>query len=209
MPQEQAAGDPPPRRGPYRKTAARQQEILDAALTVFGRSGYRAGSIREIAEAVGLSQAGLLHHFESKDALLIAVLRHRDEYTAARFPASRGIGTLRSGIAVTRDSMAHRGVVELYCVLSAEATAVDHPAHQYFVDRYAWARSAFVDALERMAQAGQLREGVEPARAARSALALVDGLQVQWLLDPGSVDIAADLEDYLRGLVTPEAWEVR
>ncbi|HTW11492.1 MAG TPA: TetR/AcrR family transcriptional regulator, partial [Solirubrobacteraceae bacterium] len=44
----------PGRRGPYRKTAGRQQEILDAALTVFGRSGYRSGSIREIAETVGI-----------------------------------------------------------------------------------------------------------------------------------------------------------
>jgi AcrR family transcriptional regulator len=196
----------PSRRGPYRKTAARQQDILDAALAVFGRSGYRSGSIREIADAVGISQAGLLHHFESKDALLTAVLRHRDDLSKALYSDSRGVGTLLSTIEVVRFNMQHRGVVELHCVLSAEATAADHPAHSYFADRYSWLRSVFLEAFERMEADGQLRAGVEPVAAARSALALMDGLQLQWLLDTTSVDMAADIEAYFRQLATEEAW---
>ncbi len=203
-----AGGDsaPPSRRGPYRKTAARQQDILDAALAVFGRSGYRSGSIREIAESVGMSQAGLLHHFESKDALLTAVLRHRDDLSKALYSDPRGIGTLLSTIEVARLNTQHRGVIELYCVLSAEATAADHPAHRYFADRYSWLRSVFLEAFERMEADGQLRAGVEPEAAARSALALMDGLQVQWLIDTTSVDMAADVEAYFRQLATEEAW---
>jgi AcrR family transcriptional regulator len=194
------------RRGPYRKTAARQQDILDAALAVFGRSGYRSGSIREIADAVGISQAGLLHHFESKDALLTAVLRHRDDLSKALYSDPRGVGTLLSTIQVVRFNMQHRGVVELHCVLSAEATAADHPAHRYFADRYSWLRSVFLEAFERMEADGQLRAGVEPVAAARSALALMDGLQVQWLLDTTSVDMVADIEAYFRQVATEEAW---
>jgi hypothetical protein len=53
------------RRGPHGKTAARRVEILDAALALSGRSGYRSGSIREIAGAVGMSQAGLLQGMAS------------------------------------------------------------------------------------------------------------------------------------------------
>ncbi len=192
------------RRGPYRKTAARQQEILDAALAVFGRSGYRSGSIREIAEAVGMSQAGLLHHFESKDALLTAVLRHRDERSRALFSDAHGIEFLVSAVEAFR--VTERGTAELYCVLSAEATAPGHPAHDYFTERYAWLRSVLTDAFERMASAGQLRGGVKPAAAARSTVAVMDGLQLQWLLEPDSVDMAADLSAYFRSLATEQAW---
>lgn len=196
----------PSRRGPYRKSAARQRDILDAALAVFGRAGYRAGSIREIAEAVGMSQAGLLHHFESKDALLTAVLRHRDDLSKPHYPQEGSIQTLLATVDVARFNMTHRGVVELYCVLSAEATAPDHPAHRYFAERYAWLRSVMLDAFGQMASTGQLRPGVDPIVAARSTLAVMDGLQVQWLLDSGSVDMAADLEAWFRVLATEQAW---
>jgi AcrR family transcriptional regulator len=195
----------PSRRGPYRKTAARQQEILDAALAVFGRSGYRSGSIREIAEAVGMSQAGLLHHFESKDALLTAVLRHRDDRSRALYSHNLGIEFLIS--AVEAFKVTERGTAELYCVLSAEATAPGHPAHEYFTERYAWLRSVLTEVFGRMAAAGQLRGGVEPAAAARAAVAVMDGLQLQWLLDPGSVDMAADLSAHFRAVATEEAWD--
>ncbi len=197
-------GQRPARRGPYRKTAARQEEILDAALVVFGRSGYRSGSIREIAEAVGMSQAGLLHHFESKDALLTAVLRHRDERSRPLFSRALGIEFLVSAVEAFR--VTERGTAELYCVLSAEATAAGHPAHDYFTERYNWLRSVLTDAFERMASAGQLRAGVEPATAARSTVAVMDGLQLQWLLDPDSVDMADDLSAHFRALATEEAW---
>jgi AcrR family transcriptional regulator len=210
-PGERSLGEPvrrePGRRGPYRKTAARQQDILDAALAVFGRSGYRAGSIREIAEVVGMSQAGLLHHFESKNALLTAVLRHRDEVSKLLYPKVASIQVLLATVEVVKFNMAHRGTVELYCVLSAEATAADHPAHLYFIDRYQWLRQVIGNSLQQMAECGQLQPGVEPTVAARSALALMDGLQVQWLLEPGSVDMAADLEAYFRRLTTDAAWE--
>ena len=61
-------------RGEYAKTAARRQEIVQAAVEVFCASGYHKGTVRDVADAVGLSKAGLLHHFPSKDALHEAVL---------------------------------------------------------------------------------------------------------------------------------------
>ncbi|WP_435110815.1 TetR family transcriptional regulator [Nocardiopsis synnemataformans] len=67
------------RRGSYAKGVAKRGEILDAALTVIGRDGYSRATVREIADAVGLSQNGLLHHFGSKERLFVEVLRHRDE----------------------------------------------------------------------------------------------------------------------------------
>ena len=48
-------------------------------------TGYRRTSVRELADAVGLSQAGLLHYFSSKEELFQEILRKRDEVDMAAF----------------------------------------------------------------------------------------------------------------------------
>lgn len=58
-----------------------------------------------------------------------------------------------------------------------------------------------------MASAGQLQAGVQPAAAARSTVAVMDGLQLQWLLAPASVDVAADLSAHFRALAIEDAWQ--
>jgi AcrR family transcriptional regulator len=47
----------------------RRGEILDAALGVFGEKGYEAGTMREIAAAVGVSEPALYRHYAGKEAL--------------------------------------------------------------------------------------------------------------------------------------------
>jgi AcrR family transcriptional regulator len=193
-------------RGLYRKTPAQRAKILDAALDVFGRSGFRGGSLREIAEAVGMSQAGLLHHFTDKTGVLTALLDRRDELAVPFFSGPRGIDTLLAAAAVIESNQANRGATELFCVLSAEATSADHPAHEYFVARHERFRALFTDAMRLMAKRGELRAGVDIESAAAMILAVMDGLQLQWLLDPTSVDVSASLRTHLQQLVTAKAW---
>ncbi|MFC5463117.1 TetR/AcrR family transcriptional regulator [Massilia niabensis] len=54
--------------------AARKRLILDAALAEFAANGFGATSTEKIAQRAGLSQAGLYAHFDSKDAILAALL---------------------------------------------------------------------------------------------------------------------------------------
>src|SRR6201997_2251522 len=56
-----------------RQTSPRTR-ILDAAITVFRRQGFRRSSIEQAAEAAGLTRQALYHHFQSKEALFRAVL---------------------------------------------------------------------------------------------------------------------------------------
>lgn len=77
------------RRGSYAKGIAKREEILTRALDVIAREGYRGASVKAIAEAVGLSQAGLLHYFGSKEELFTAVLRKRDENDQRYFGTGR------------------------------------------------------------------------------------------------------------------------
>jgi AcrR family transcriptional regulator len=198
-------------RGEYAKTGAKRTAILDAALEVFAESGYRSGSIRDVALRVGMSEAGLLHHFPTKSALLAAVLDRRDEHSLSRVPfqGDDGAATVRGLIDLAAYNASVPGVVELYCVLSAEATSPGHPAHDYFVGRYEFTRNRLRTAFEHLERDGRLDHGVSPQKAAVATIAMMDGLQVQWLLDRESVDMAEELRTFFASFVdidldTPE-----
>lgn len=192
------------RRGTYAKTGARRQEILKAAFEVFSSSGYRSGSLKDVADKVGLTQAGLLHHFPSKEALLEALLTFRDDESAIFTGAlnAKGGDLLHAMVDLTRHNTTIPGLVALYCVLSAEATDPEHPAHKYFRDRYDWVRHLLTEAFSYMADEGKLRAGIKPAAGARQLIALMDGLQVQWLLDNESVDMPSEVAAYLNAVTT-------
>ncbi|HEY8721851.1 TetR/AcrR family transcriptional regulator [Pengzhenrongella sp.] len=191
-------------RGEYKKSKQTRLRILDAGLAVFSENGYRSGSLREIAELVAMSEAGLLHHFPGKSALLAALLDHRDNLSRERvnLDAEDGLDTLRGLVDLARHNATTPGVVELYCTLSAEATTADHPAHQYFVDRYTAVRDGIWQAFTRIEKLGLLRPGVDPRRAAIKSIALWDGLQIQWLLDRDVLDMGDELHEYFQSLVT-------
>jgi len=190
-------------RGPYAKTEQTRHTILDAALKVFAESGYRSGSLRNVADRVGMSEAGLLHHFPSKSALLAAVLERRDEQTQEQFDfdPDHGLEVLRSLVKLAEYNASTPGVVQLFCTLAAEATSPEHPAHEYFRNRYAFTRNMTLRAFREVDEKGLLSPQVSPEAASRGVIALMDGLQIQWLLDPDSVDMAADLRSYLDTLV--------
>jgi AcrR family transcriptional regulator len=193
-------------RGEYSKTAERRAEILTAAVETFGAGGFRKGSIREIADRVGISEAGVLHHFPSKNSLLFAVLRRRDEISRDMFPldSDHGMNSLLNMVRVASYNATVPGLIELYCIVSAEATAPDHPAHDYFVERYENLRDKLDRAFTSLGDTGELRPGVGPHSAARNLISLMDGLQVQWLLDRTSVVIADEVRRYLQGLLVAE-----
>lgn len=198
--------EPGSTRGSYAKTAGRRRDILEAAIDVFSSNGFRSGSIREIAERVGMSQAGLLHHFTNKNELLAQVLQLRDDRARVRMNGitAPGIETLREFIAVIEHNATVPGLVELHCVLSAEATAPDHPAHAYFEDRYTGLIADLTAAFDQVASAGQLAPGTSPDSAARGIVAMSDGLQLQWLLHRESLSMAEEMRRYIQLLVTVE-----
>jgi AcrR family transcriptional regulator len=64
---------PAPVSGPYFTlfVEGRRGQILDAALSVFAEKGYEAGTMREIAAIVGVSEPALYRHYSGKEALLL------------------------------------------------------------------------------------------------------------------------------------------
>ena len=193
---DKPATDPGTRRGPYKKGRKTREEILQAALVSFSEQGYRASSIRQIAQRVGLTQQGLMHHFASKEELLAEVLSLRDTVDLERYGREDVVEGLRHVVAL---NASRPGLVRLFSVLSAESSDPEHPAHQHVAERY----RTIVGILE-----GRLREpegerllgGHPPDAVARLLMATMDGLQVQWLLDE-DLDMEGPLEVLLELLL--------
>jgi AcrR family transcriptional regulator len=187
-------------RGPYAKGVAKREEILRAALEVIARHGYRKTSTRELAAAVGLSEAGLLHYFGSKEKLFEAVLRARDEADTARLDEREDdvVGKL---VAVVRHNSDVPGLVQLYSTFSAEAGDPQHGAHDFFVDRYQRLRESLAEAVRARQADGTISTAADPEKIATLLIALSDGLQVQsqFRLDTEP----AEVMDHLLALLRP------
>lgn len=56
-----------------------RRQVLDAALRLFSHQGYRATTVREVADAAGVSTGNVYHHFPDKEAIFRTLL---DEFTA-------------------------------------------------------------------------------------------------------------------------------
>lgn len=188
-------------RKPRSSTAARREEILRAATQVFGSKGFHNGSLAEVAEQVGITHAGVLHHFGSKDQLLWAVLEYRDEVDVEHLEGKHipgGLDLFRHLAATARVNADRRGIVQAYAVLTGESVTDGHPAAAWVRHRFTGLRSdihqALTEVLRERATAGDDADPeLSPAaldRAASAIIGVMDGLQVQWLLDPDAVDLA-------------------
>ncbi|MFF8558929.1 TetR/AcrR family transcriptional regulator [Streptomyces albidoflavus] len=170
----------------------RRGEILRAALEVISERGYRAASLAAVAERVGLTQQGLLHHFPTKEALLVGVLEARDQWDATPRESWR----LDLLAALVDYNATRPAIVRTFSALLGESVTGDHPARAYFSGRYAVVR-ADMAAILRTAYGGRLPSGLTPEQAAPLLVAVMDGLQYQWLLDPEAVDMTAAFRDFL------------
>ncbi|GAA2211733.1 TetR/AcrR family transcriptional regulator [Nonomuraea monospora] len=166
------------RRGPYSKGIARRAEILRAALDAYQTSGRQGPALKSIAASVGLTEAGVLHYFGSKDELLVAILEARDREHAGSYD----LGTMDGIWALLADTTRTPGLVKLFVDMTAASADPGHPAHAFFQRRTRHI-------------AGLLERHLGPGREwqARVLLAAAEGLQIQWLRDP-STDIVADLK---------------
>lgn len=191
-------------RGTYPVGNRRRQKILDAALREFADRGYRGTSLNRIAERTGISEAGLRHHFPNKDALLVAVLEQRDAESELPSPDQApltGIADLEHHVLIVEGNTANAELARLFTVLTAEATTSGHPASSWAVERYRAIRASVEHGIRGGIESGEFRVDADPARIARQIVAVMDGLQLQWLLDPQSVDMVAEFREYTSSLI--------
>ncbi len=120
--------------GSSTRGAAKRAEILQAASTVAAVGGYGSVTLQSVADAAGLSEAGLLHHFPTKEHLVIAAVSHHDDVTAASRHSIRAPDIASRFAAELRDG--HRaGPSALRAGITAEAVHGSPLARNYLADR--------------------------------------------------------------------------
>jgi AcrR family transcriptional regulator len=190
-----AAQDQGPVRRASPKGVARRSAILSSATRLFAAGGFNNVSLAEIAADVGMTQAGLLHHFPSKADLVLSVLIERETKSKelSREKRRAGLDPLTVFLQTLQIHDRTPALVQLMAFLSAESIAGDHPAHEWFRNRYVVIADELTGFLQPMVDATALPDGVTAETIARWIIGLADGLRIQWLHDQRSVDRGASI----------------
>jgi AcrR family transcriptional regulator len=186
-------------KGQAQRGARSRQAIVDAALDVFAVRGFRAGALAEIAEKVDLTPAGILYHFGSKEALLVAVIAERDRRAGdllADLPVEGSLEWLPGLVRIAELCEREPGLAALHTVLQAESFGPDAPAHEYFHGRSRFVREVAERLLLDAQRAGNVHPDVDCAAKARELIAFQEGAAVLWLLDR-----SISLVDLYRGYI--------
>ena len=121
----------------------RKREIIAAAGRLIEK-GYYGTSLKDIADAIGMSQPGLLHYIGNKERLLSLLVTdsYDQQGTPADFAKSGLPGSDSDGMLfpaylrfLVRYDAQRRSLLQLYMVLETESFDADHPLHEYFENR--------------------------------------------------------------------------
>ncbi|GAA1283642.1 TetR/AcrR family transcriptional regulator [Brachybacterium alimentarium] len=198
-PEESPAPAAPPvigRAGSYSKGVARRQEILERAIEVFRDRGADGTSLRRIATAIGVSHAALLHYFDSREQLLVAVYEYAESKRDTAKMYGDSISALEVLVKAAMINVGVPGMVELYTTLVASSLATEgSPANEFFSARFARIRAELTERLQSEQAEGRIRDDVDPSDMAALIIAASDGLQIQWLLEP-SIELERTLETF-------------
>lgn len=182
-----------PRPRTRRPRDARAEEIVVTAARLFASRGFRNTSVTAVAREIGLTDAGVHHHFPTKRDLLFAVLDWDTRNQADQFTEILQDG----GMAALRNIAGWGAVMEsqiqllgLNITLSAEALEPDARLHEYFRVRYKIVRRWFTRAIAQAIADGDVRADVDPEVEAMSLIALLDGLRLHWFFTDRSRPIS-------------------
>jgi AcrR family transcriptional regulator len=165
---------------------ARRAAILEAATEVFALHGYRGGSLALIGERVGLTPAGVLRHFGTKEALLLAVIDERGRRAAVvaeELAGLPGLDAVRGFVRYAELTESEAGIAALFTILQAEHLEVAGAVRDYFLDRNRTLRRAIAASLRRGQRDGTIRSGIDRSRIADEVMAFMEGAALTWLLD--------------------------
>lgn len=179
-------------------------EIVAAAADLFADRGFRATTIAAIAARVGLTDAGVLHHFPTKTALIEAALerdlnlqlsRARDLLAPGGLEAIKRMAAWGSTIEESPE------LVSLQIAMSAEGIRVESPIHHYVVRRYANLHELIVGLIQQGIERGEIRPGVDADWEASALVAYLDGIRLQWFYSNRDAPITTAIQRYFDLLI--------
>ena len=187
----------------------RRKAILETTISFISQFGFWGFTIRDVAQAQNITEAGLLYYFKSKEQLLEKTLKYADRTNQIAIAEHLGVQgvtgeVLDDGIAYhcdlglkaistgTVETNADRPeMVRLYTLLESEALSKDHPVHEYFEQRAN-------QSAEGIHVRGQARRYRRSERTALQVLSAMEGLQLRWLNGSHDVDFVGGMEGHHR-----------
>ena len=177
-----------------RQRRNRKEEILQTAAEQFALHGYHGATLSKIAEAVDLTEPGLLHYFPNKEQLLQEVLDYRDQQDLAKYQVlleDKHALLFEVLQDLVEANQRKPGLVQLFTVMVGESINPTHPSHDFFVNRYQIVKDMMIKYLQAYCKQEGLRENVDLTQLTVLIIAIMDGLQIQWLLDQENFEMTA------------------
>jgi AcrR family transcriptional regulator len=177
----------------------RRSEILDAAAELFAASGYRGTTVAAVARKVGITDAGVLHHFKSKEALLLGVLHEYGRSVQEQIDRAglRGIDLLRAVRSWGVEMEARPEISSLLIALTTEYLTGDSPVRRAIQASYRQGLDRYIAAFATAAASGDLRADLDPVHEASALIAHLDGIRLQWFLSDGGFSMADSVRRYV------------
>jgi AcrR family transcriptional regulator len=195
-----------------------QDRILDAAMRVFRRHGFRRSSIEQAAEEAGLTRQALYHHFPSKEALFRAVLEQLYQRALAAETAAARAAEARGA------DLADILIAEIAARLGALFSALEGSPHleELFSEHLAQARDLYqtysarfaaevATTVKRLCRAQKLKlaGGISPEELARCVEMAIHGTKSAYpSMQPADAflkQLAVMLRMLIAGALAPEA----
>jgi AcrR family transcriptional regulator len=184
---------------------ARRAAVLAAAHSLFAAHGFERTSLKAIARAAGITDAGLLFHFPTKGALLLAVIaagdREEKKLLDGLMQGAEGLAALQSlaswGKALERDP----ALTALDITLSAEHLQDVSEANSYYASRYERLRKHLARIFATARRAGDFKPDTNPMQEAVLMISALDGLRLQWILSKGKVSMARGMRAYVTATI--------
>jgi AcrR family transcriptional regulator len=189
----------------------RKNQIVEAAMNVFARHGFKDATMDDIVTESGLSKGALYWYYKSKDELIGAILEYffkrelADIRTLPDAPGSahdRLLRMIESTITEIQEMKPLLPIFYEFYTLALRNKGVRKALQQYFREYLATLTPLIQQGIDR----GEFRP-LDAAQAALTAGAVVEGTLLLWVLDPKSFQLEAQLragtELVLAGLEAP------
>jgi TetR/AcrR family acrAB operon transcriptional repressor len=194
-----------------------RQQLLDAALRVFGRQGYDATSLDDIAREAAVTRGAIYWHFKGKAELYQALLSERQEpatdvlattLAADEPPLERLRALIVRTITLLEEDASYRATMEL-TLFKTRAAPELAPGLAQKVTGLRGLRQSLADLVRAGQQQGGFRPELNAETVATTILSLLNGVALTWLLDPEAFSPSTQAADIantvLMGIATPPA----
>lgn len=193
--------------------AERRNEIIQAAVRLIGEKGYYGTSLKEIADAVGMSQPGMLHYIGNKENLLSMLITDSydaegtpNDFIASGLPGSDPEGMLFPAYLrfLVRYNAQRRSLLQLYMVLESESFSPEHPLHDYFENRPDVVWDHYSEFNWKLPPEVGGWENMRPV--VRQCIEAMDGIQLRWTRRP-PIDMYDEWLGFERLIFPSPVWD--